>query len=535
MNLMKFQLNAIRELLIAMEENGREIVLKSPTGSGKTIMLTHFMSEYVKGHARTVFVWLTPGKGNLEEQSKRKMDLYIHNASTKLLSDVMTGGFCENDCCFINWEKLTKKGNNALKDSERTNFLEWIEKAHNAGLEFKVIIDESHQNFTEKSDAIVQLFKTDKIIRCSATPLIDKSAKLIEISEADVIAEGLIKKLLVINGDFPNEIEADNPTEYLLEKAFKKQNDLTSVFAVRGLNVNPLIVVQLPNNSEALLDSVISWFKSQHISIENGTLAVWLSDRHDNLEKIEKNDGKQIAVIIKQAVATGWDCPRAHILVKLREGMDETFKIQTIGRILRMPEAHHYKNDLLDSCYLYTFDSKFTQGAKAAFGKNALSAKTIFLKNEYKDFSLMKEQRTQVLDTQDDAAALQAITEYLKTTYGLDKDCKQNKIRLAAGTESAEKFVFSERIERTTYSGEAMTISEATPEYLNTVKFRQKMNTHTHGREFHNRVGRIGLEIGLEYASAVTILGKLFANEGKFMYKQSSERIQEKCVRRIFK
>ena len=362
MNLMKFQLNAIRELLIAMEENGREIVLKSPTGSGKTIMLTHFMSEYAKGHARTVFIWLTPGKGNLEEQSKHKMDLYIHNSSTKLLSDVMTSGFCENDFCFINWEKLTKKGNNALKDSERTNFLEWIEKAHNAGVEFKVIIDESHQNFTEKSDAIVQLFKTDKIIRCSATPLIDKTAKLIEISEADVIAEGLIKKLLVINGDFPNEIEADNPTEYLLEKALKKQNELVSSFAARNANVNPLIVVQLPNNSDAILDSVISWFESQHISIENGTLAVWLSDRHDNLEGIEKNDGKQIAVIIKQAVATGWDCPRAHILVKLREGMDETFEIQTIGRIRRMPEAHHYENDLLDSCYLYTFDSKLTQG-----------------------------------------------------------------------------------------------------------------------------------------------------------------------------
>jgi type III restriction enzyme len=520
MNLMKFQLNAIRELLIAMEENGREIVLKSPTGSGKTIMLTHFMSEYVKGHARTVFIWLTPGKGNLEEQSKRKMDLYIHNSSTKLLSDVMTSGFCENDFCFINWEKLTKKGNNALKDSERTNFLEWIEKAHNAGLEFKVIIDESHQNFTEKSDAIVQLFKTDKIIRCSATPLIDKSAKLIEISEADVIAEGLIKKLLVINGDFPNEIEADNPTEYLLEKAVKKQNELASFFVARNVNVNPLIVVQLPNNSDALLDSVIAWFESQHISIENGTLAVWLSDRHDNLEEIEKNDGKQIAVIIKQAVATGWDCPRAHILVKLREGMDETFEIQTIGRIRRMPGAHHYENDLLDSCYLYTFDSKFTQGAKAALGKNALSAKTIFLKNEYKDFSLTKEQRTQVLDTQDDAMALKAITEYLKKTYNLDNDCKENKIRLEIGVANAEKFIFSEKIERTTFTGEAMLVSDVTAENLNTVKFRQKMNTHTHGREFHNRVGRIGLEIGLEYASTVTILGKLFANEGKFLYKQ---------------
>lgn len=515
MNLMKFQLNAMRELLIAMEESGRDIILKSPTGSGKTITLTHFMSEYIKGHARTVFIWLTPGKGNLEEQSKRKMDLYIHNAATKLLSDVMTSGFCQNDCCFINWEKLTKKGNNALKDSERVNFLEWIEKAHNAGLNFKVIIDESHQNFTEKSDAIVQLFKTDKIIRCSATPLADKSAKLIEVTEADVIAEGLIKKLLVINQDFPSVVESENSTGYLLEKALKKRAELEAGFSAQGSNVNPLIIVQLPNSSDALLDSVIEWFEKNGISVENGTLAIWLSARHDNLDGIENNDGKQIAVIIKQAVATGWDCPRAHILVKLREGMDETFEIQTIGRIRRMPEARHYWNDLIDSCYLYTFDSKFTQGAQAALGKSALQAKTIFLKNEYKKFSLIKEQRTQISDTQDDAMALKAITEYFKSKYALDKKSKENKTRLETAG-----YVFHEKIERTTYSGQASTIAEATPENLNAVKFRETMNTHTHGREFHNRVGRIGLEIGLEYASAVTILGKLFANEGKFLYKE---------------
>ena len=122
---MNFQLKAIKNLLECMEDDSvREIVLKSPTASGKTIMLTHFMDEYTKEHAKTVFVWLTPGKGDLEIQSKDKMDKYIHNAQTKLLADVMTCGFEENDACFINWEKLTKKGNNALKDSERTNFLE---------------------------------------------------------------------------------------------------------------------------------------------------------------------------------------------------------------------------------------------------------------------------------------------------------------------------------------------------------------------------------------------------------------------------
>ena len=161
--LANFQLRTIKLLLESMEEKTRDIILKSPTGSGKTIILTHFMDEYIKGHAKTVFVWLTPGKGSLEEQSKEKMDKYIHNAQTKLLADVMTSGFEENDSCFINWEKLTKKGNNALKDSERTNFLEYIEKAFNDGLEFTIIIDDSQQNFPGNADEIVQCLSINHI------------------------------------------------------------------------------------------------------------------------------------------------------------------------------------------------------------------------------------------------------------------------------------------------------------------------------------------------------------------------------------
>lgn len=510
---MNFQLKAIKSLLECMEDDSvREIVLKSPTGSGKTIMLTHFMDEYTKEHAKSVFVWLTPGKGDLETQSKDKMDKYIHNAQTKLLADVMTCGFEENDACFINWEKLTKKGNNALKDSERTNFLEWIDKAIDNGLTFKIIIDESHQNFTDKADAIVQLFKTDKIIRCSATPIVDKKAKLIEIAEEDVIAEGLIKKLLVINENFPQTIETDNQTWYLLERALNKQREIKSIFLNKGIDVNPLIVVQLPNNSDALCDSVEEYFAAQGINIENDTLAIWLSGRHENIEKISDNDGKQIAVIMKQAVATGWDCPRAHILVKLRENMDETFEIQTIGRIRRMPEAKHYDNDVLDCCYLYTFDQKFTAGVKAALSKGALDGKDIFLKNEYKSFTLIKEQRTMITELRDPRKALFYIASYFKDTFGLTGNKKENKTRLETAG-----FVFSNSINTYTQSGSVATLSDLSEkDNFNKITVKEIVNTHKLGRDRHHCIGVIGREIGMEYKYIQTIIGKLFGD--KFDY-----------------
>lgn len=524
-NLMQFQLKAIRALLESMEEPCRDIILKSPTGSGKTIILTHFMDEYMQGHARTVFVWLTPGKGNLEEQSKAKMDVYIHNAQTKLLADVMTSGFAENDACFINWEKLTKKGNNALKDSERTNFLEWIEKAFNDGLSFKIVIDESHQNFTAKADEIVQLFKTDKIIRCSATPLYDKKAKLIEIPEEDVIAEGLIKKMLVINENFPQVVETDNQTDYLLEKALLKQRELRSLLLQRGKDIDPLIVVQLPNNSDLLLDTVEKFFERNGITYEAGTLAVWLSGRHENLDNISENNGEQVAVIIKQAVATGWDCPRAYILVKLRENMDETFEVQTIGRIRRMPEAKHYDCDALDSCYLYTFDGKFTQGVKSSLGKAALEAKTLFLKNEHKSFSLTKEQRTMVTDLRDPRRALTAIAKYLKSEYGLTGDKKQNRVRM-----ESKDYIFSDDIVRYTLSGNVVVLSELSEkDKLNAIAVKEPINTHTHGREYHNRVGKIGMEIGMQYSYMNTIIGKLFGE--KYSY---SEKVLALATRELY-
>lgn len=504
MELKEFQLNAVKKLFEAMETPARDIILKSPTGSGKTIILTYFMHQYIQSFPKTVFVWLTPGKGNLEEQSKAKMDKYIHASQTKLLSDVMTAGFEENDSCFINWEKLTKKGNNALKDSERTNFLEHIEHALNDGLRFIIIVDESHQNNTIKADEIIQYFRTEKIIRCSATPKGIAKAEVIEIPEEEVIAAGLIKKMLVINQDFPQQVEMENATNYLLEQAYAKQREIRAEFLSAGKDINPLIVVQIPNKSEKLQDDVERWFETQGVTYENGQLAVWLSDMHENLDGIEETNAPSVAVIIKQAVATGWDCPRAAILVKLRDNMDETFEIQTIGRIRRMPEAHHYGKDLLDSCYLYTFDEKFTAGVKLSLGKGALEAVTLFLKNEYKNFTMTSEQRTMVTDHRNPKKALLSVAKYFEETFKTGTNKAENQARLQAAG-----FEFSADILRHPFSGETATLDFASAD-MNTIVITEKLNTHDHGHMYHQKVGKIGMEIGMEYSYMNTIIRKLF-------------------------
>ena len=104
-------------------------------------------------------------------------------------------------------------------------------------------------------------------------------------------------------------------------------------------------------------DQIIKMLDSRFgITTDNGKLAIYLSDKDNkvNLENIEKNTNEVEVLIFKQAITVGWDCPRSSILVLFREWKKFEFSIQTIGRIIRMPEIRHYDNDELNHAYAYT-------------------------------------------------------------------------------------------------------------------------------------------------------------------------------------
>ena len=120
--------------------------------------------------------------------------------------------------------------------------------------------------------------------------------------------------MLLINENFEQNISVEDQVSYLMDKALTKRRKLHSEFLRRKVDVNPLIVVQLPNKSDVLLESIETYLSAQGITYENNQLAVWLADKKQNLESISENNAESIVIIIKQAIATGWDCPRAHIL-----------------------------------------------------------------------------------------------------------------------------------------------------------------------------------------------------------------------------
>ena len=114
MNALKFQQNAIDELIIKFKllwdkniENGAQLLLKSPTGSGKTFMTTSFINrmndEPDWQNQDAAFIWIT-FSDTLAMQSRDKFREYFSgNLKNQLLTvdDLKQGILNRSDILFI--------------------------------------------------------------------------------------------------------------------------------------------------------------------------------------------------------------------------------------------------------------------------------------------------------------------------------------------------------------------------------------------------------------------------------------------------
>ena len=510
-NLFDFQEKAVLKLidLVADSNSKQTITVKSPTGSGKTIILIDFVEEYLtKINSNAAFIWLCPGKGDLEEQSRKKMRKFAPHRHTQNLFDALQGGFPAESTTFINWELVTKKDNTSLRDGEKKNLFDRIAEAHRNNTEFIVIIDEEHSNNTAKAKTIIDAFSAKNIIRVSATAIENKRFEYFEIDEVDVINAGLITKALYVNEGITEGMEVGDDYDCLLDLADEKRKNIASHYTALGKNIRPLVLIQFPNAQPETIVAVEKKLESMGYTYDNGMVSKWMSeDKKDLPDNLTDNDATPVFLLMKQAISTGWDCPRAKILVKLREGMSESFEIQTIGRIRRMPEAKHYDDDLLDFCYVYTFDEKYKAGLLASIDK-AYETRRLFLKEKCKTFTLEKQMRDLDFGGLGEREVLNKLYDSLVAKYKLGSDKKQNQMLLAdAG------YVFGTNIRGQVLEGMFVrTASVATSDnYLSTKK---AVDTHKHGIYLLHSVDAIKTAISMQTAKVKTILERLFRKGG---------------------
>ena len=360
------------------------LVFKAPTGAGKTIMMAEFLrclDDNYQFHEDKAYVWVSFGGDESYSQSKNKLYHYFNEGTDMNLKDINNlseGKLYKNNIFFINWSKIkgADKESKKLRKSGGVGyggdavFDDFIRKTRNER-DIVLIIDEAHtETDTHLANEVVDLIDPRIILKVTATPkdlpnisdVSQKKAGFVEALESDVIASGLIKEKIIIQTEEDIkklEIKKLSEDEIMLELAFDKRLELKKHYQKLGLDINPLVLIQLPSDFKEkeevqanLKDLVLSYLKQK--GVKGNEIAIWLSSEKKNLERIEENYNKVNFMIFKVAPATGWDCPRADILVMFREITSPTFHTQIIGRIKRMPEAHHCKLEELNKAYIYT-------------------------------------------------------------------------------------------------------------------------------------------------------------------------------------
>lgn len=372
-NLKDYQKDAVENLQQKIEKSLKSsenevIVFQAPTGSGKTVMVSALLKELVrskKNDKKFSFIWVSVRM--LHEQSKEKLEEYYEddrNIKCSYFEDLEDRRISENEILFINWSSINKKDINLfIKENEKDNNLNNIIKnTVEDGRTIILIIDESHHTAgSDKSKELIEIINPKITLEVSATPhLTEMSSEIEKVRLSDVKAEEMIKSEVSVNPEFLKiKIEKKSSDEVVIEQALKKREELLKMYRKEGSKVNPLVLIQLPDSKGNLVnkkEKVVKILEKLGINEKNRKLAIWLSeDKSDTLPNIEKNDNEVEVLVFKQAIALGWDCPRASILIIFRESKNLEFTIQVIGRIMRMPELKYYsKEPELNMGYVFT-------------------------------------------------------------------------------------------------------------------------------------------------------------------------------------
>ncbi|MDW2897806.1 DEAD/DEAH box helicase family protein [Mesomycoplasma ovipneumoniae] len=394
------------------------IYFKAPTGSGKTFMILNYIDKLIEWNKdeagkELVFVIVTLSSAELPKQMEESFNeykIFIKNTNLKIERiespsnlkrtakvDKNYEFFASPDSVFI-MGGASFKSNSILR--EQGSIEAFLSEIKRKGQILIYIRDEAHIGsdikITTKDKSFEEKMQKNAsfILKMTATPKTD--LPLVHLSEKDLSQDDVQLLKTKKNHNLDLEIGKDYDDEEILEIACKKFNEIKKQYNDNikepGLEgINPAMLIQIDNSSEKEAQKAqkfdenikkiikilekhnLSWVKYFDQNKKESNLR---QKSNFTLRDISRNMSSVDVIIFKIGPATGWNIPRACMLVQLRNISSFNLSIQTIGRIKRnpCPTYNLRHNSIAHEYFIYSnVDPK---------DKNVLK---LFLKKEYKN------------------------------------------------------------------------------------------------------------------------------------------------------
>lgn len=218
----------------------------------------------------------------------------------------------------------------------------------------------------------------------------------VEVDSEKVQDSGLLKDTIIL--DIPDEVGKFDTV--LVKRGTEKIKESTSAWLEYtnqqedNESVIPLMVLQVPNTPDPedigrtldtiykvwpeLSENAIAHVFGEHVTQTFGRHAVpYIAPQNVQETTIIR------VLIAKDAISTGWDCPRAEVMVSFRSAKDQTHITQLLGRMVRTPLARRIPgNERLNSvnCILPFFDANAVEAVADALMKGGVDEGESLLK-----------------------------------------------------------------------------------------------------------------------------------------------------------
>jgi type III restriction enzyme len=232
-----------------------------------------------------------------------------------------------------------------------------------------VIIDEGHKAYSDTARETLCGFNPRFIVELSATPNTGgrhQSNMLVNVPGRDLKDEEMIK--LPINV----ENEDKGGWKHTLTLAHQKLEELAKESArlqtESGRYIRPIMLVRVERTGKEQRDTVFVHaehareYLQEKLGVKEEEIRLKTSENNELGDEDLLDENCPVRYIItKDALREGWDCPFAYVLTILSKTTANTALTQMIGRVLRQPHAQLTHRQVLDECYVFTFDQDVTE------------------------------------------------------------------------------------------------------------------------------------------------------------------------------
>lgn len=387
----QFQASIIGNMTQTLLRSSRPpCLLRAPTGSGKTFMLARVLAN-VSAESGVIWFWFVPFV-NLVAQT---LDALVSNSSDlspQLLShgrnqEAAAGQVLISTVQAVARAQWRTKGYNADGDDDTRTLAELVARARAQKLHIGMVVDEAHiaLDKTTEFGKFVQWLVPDFLIMATATPrdqrLLDFLASAgksefesFTVSRDEVVAARLNKRYIeAIVYDLRQSVQGvADLKRTVLRQAWKRNQRLKRQLAEAGVNLTPLLLVQVANGDKTVEEAELDLMRL--CKVPPGAIGKHSADEPDPvLMAAIANDSSKEVLIFKQSAGTGFDAPRAFVLASTKTVNDPDFAMQFIGRVMRVahairsrfPKTQTIPADL-DTAFVYLANAEAQGGFEAA-------------------------------------------------------------------------------------------------------------------------------------------------------------------------